>query len=440
MTYIKRQIDSVLTDWKDDAYRKPLLIRGARQVGKSSAVRNLAKSFDYYIEINFEMQGSMHLIFEQDLDPHKICEELSLLTNTPIIPGRTLLFLDEIQSCLPAISSLRFFYEKFPELHVVAAGSLLEFALKRLASYGVGRIRSLYMYPFSFEEFINALGESGLYEALVDCKVGEPFSEPIHNKFLDYLIRFVIIGGMPEVVATYIRTGSLLDCQVILDDLINSFYDDFAKYKSNVPTSRLKEVFISVVNQTGNKFVYSKASTDANHIQIKESVELLQLAGLIFPIAHSSGNGVPLAAEINLKYRKFIILDTGVFQRILGLKISDLILGVKLEQINKGELAEIFVGMELVKKYFKYTAAQLFYWQRESQGSQAEIDFLVQSGRNIVPIEVKSGTRGKMQSLYLFIREKNLQIGVRTSMENIGEVDKIRIFPMYAITRLLKQL
>ncbi|HNQ68613.1 MAG TPA: AAA family ATPase [Bacteroidales bacterium] len=440
MTYIKRQIDSVLTDWKDDAYRKPLLIRGARQVGKSSAVRNLAKSFDYYIEINFEMQKSMHLIFEQDLDPHKICEELSLLTNTPIIPGRTLLFLDEIQSCLPAISSLRFFYEKFPELHVVAAGSLLESALKRLASYGVGRIRSLYMYPFSFEEFINASGESGLYEALVNCKVGEPFSEPVHFKFLDYLIRFVIIGGMPEVVATYIRTGSLLDCQVILDDLINSFYDDFAKYKSNVPTSRLKEVFISVVNQTGNKFVYSKASTDANHLQIKESVELLQLAGLIFPITHSSGNGVPLAAEINLKYRKFIILDTGVFQRILGLEISDLILGAKLEQINKGELAEIFVGMELVKKYFKFNAAQLFYWQRESQGSQAEIDFLVQSGRNIVPIEVKSGTRGKMQSLYLFLREKNLQIGVRTSMENIGEVDKIRIFPMYAITRLLKQL
>jgi hypothetical protein len=440
MAYIKRQIDTVLTDWKADSYRKPLLIRGARQVGKSSAVRNLAKSFEYYIEINFEMQKSIHLIFEQDLDPHKICEELSLLTNTPIIPGKTLLFLDEIQTCLPAISSLRFFYEKFPDLHVVAAGSLLEFALKRLASFGVGRIRSIYMYPFSFEEFIDAVGESGLSEALAKCEIGRPFSEPVHNKFLDYLIRFVIIGGMPEVVATYIRTGSLYDCQIVLDDLINSIYDDFAKYKSNVPTSRLKEVFVSVINQAGNKFVYSKASTDSNHLQIKESVELLQLAGLISPVTHSSGNGVPLASEMNLKYMKFIVLDTGIFQRILGLEMSDLILGEKLEQINRGELAEIFVGTELIKSSSTFSAAQLYYWQRESQGSQAEIDYLVQRGQNVVPIEVKSGTRGKMQSLHLFLNEKNLQIGVRTSMENIGEVDKIRIFPMYALSRLLKQL
>jgi predicted AAA+ superfamily ATPase len=296
------------------------------------------------------------------------------------------------------------------------------------------------MYPFSFEEFIDALGESGLSEALAKCEIGRPFSEPVHNKFLDYLIRFVIIGGMPEVVATYIRTGSLYDCQIVLDDLINSIYDDFAKYKSNVPTSRLKEVFVSVINQAGNKFVYSKASTDSNHLQIKESVELLQLAGLISPVTHSSGNGVPLASEMNLKYMKFIVLDTGIFQRILGLEMSDLILGEKLEQINKGELAEIFVGTELIKGSSTFSAAQLYYWQRESQGSQAEIDYLVQRGQNVVPIEVKSGTRGKMQSLHLFLHEKNLQIGVRTSMENIGEVDKIRIFPMYALPRLLKQL
>ena len=401
MAYIKRQIDIVLSDWKADPYRKPLLIRGARQVGKSTAVRNLAKSFDYFVEVNFEMQKSMHLLFEQDLEPFKICEELSLLTNTPIIPGKTLLFFDEIQACLPAISSLRFFYEKYPELHVVAAGSLLEFALKRLGSFGVGRIRSVYMYPFSFEEFIDAVGESGLVESLRNCVLGRPFTELIHSKFIDYLIRFVIVGGMPEVVATYVRTSSLYDCQIILDDLINSFYDDFAKYKSNVPTSRLKEVFNSVINQVGNKFVYSQASTDSNHYQIKESIELLQLAGLIYPITHSSGNGVPLASEINLKYQKYIVLDTGLFQRILGLDLNDLILEAKLEQINKGELAEMFVGTELIKKEFTFSAPQLFYWQREAQGSQAEIDYLIQRGKAVVPIEVKAGTRGKMQSLHL---------------------------------------
>ena len=154
--YHKRFIDNILVDWKNSDDRKPLLLRGARQIGKSSAVRQLSKSFEHYVEINFEEKPEIKELFQRSLSPYQLCENLSFFTGIPIIPGKTLLFFDEIQSCLPAISSLRFFYEQMPELHLIAAGSLLEFALSELPSYGVGRVRSAFMYPFSFDEFLLA--------------------------------------------------------------------------------------------------------------------------------------------------------------------------------------------------------------------------------------------------------------------------------------------
>jgi predicted AAA+ superfamily ATPase len=440
MTYIKRHLDKNLIEWKTAKNRKPLLIRGARQVGKSSTIRNFAKQFDYFIEVNFEMQKTLHKLFDGDLEPHKICEELSVITNTPVIAGRTLVFFDEIQSCLPAISSLRFFYEKFPELHIVAAGSLLEFALQELPSFGVGRIRSLFLYPFSYEEYLDALGEKLLLQTLQNCEISKAFSDAIHKKLIDNFLRFMLIGGMPEVVATYVGGGSILDCQQVLDDLIISLYDDFAKYKENVPTSRLREVFGSVVNQTGGKFFYSKASSNSNHLQIKESIDLLELAGIIYPVTQSSSNGIPLAAEMNIKFRKYLIFDTGIFQRILGLNLSEVLLGDKLEQINKGALAELFVGLELIKSSSGSNFHPLFYWQRDARGSEAEVDYVIQLGKNIVPIEVKSGTSGAMQSLHLFITEKNCEYGIRTSLENIGQLPQIKIFPIYALATLIKKL
>ena len=437
--YLKRKIDTDLLKWKDTETRKPILLRGARQVGKSSTVRELGKQFDHFVEVNFERDDLKHNIksvFERGFSPKQICDELSIIYNTPIVPGRTLLFLDEIQSCIPAISSLRYFYEEYAELHVIAAGSLLEFALAELPSFGVGRIRSLFVYPFSFDEYLRATGMTILADALQKASPEKPLSDAVHHKCIQQLVHFILIGGMPEVVATHAQGGSLLECQDILDDLTLSLYDDFSKYKERVPSSRLREVFASVIHQTGGKFTYSQASQQANRLQIKESVELLELAGIIYPTTHTSANGLPLAAEMNTKYRKYLIFDTGIYQRFLRLNLGQLLDAESLQQVNKGALAELFVGLELKKSAPCNNPTQLYYWQREKAGSSAEVDYVVQCGSDIVPIEVKAGTKGSMQSMFQFLSEKGYNYGIRSSMENFGVYQHVKIVPLYAVSQI----
>ena len=434
--YFNRRIDKWLIEWKNEGNRKPLLLRGARQVGKSSTVRELGKRFDYFLEINFDKKESRDakLVFERSSSPKTICEELSIIYDIPIIPGKTLLFLDEIQSCISAISSLRYFYEEYPELHVVAAGSLLEFALEELPSFGVGRIRSLFLYPFSFDEYLRAINLPMLADAIQNASPEKPYFEAIHNKCIKQLLSFMLIGGMPEVVAAYVQSGSLFNCQKILDDITFSLYDDFSKYKQRVPSSRLRDVFASVIRQTGGKFTYSEASQNSNHGQIKESINLLELAGIIYPITHTSANGLPLGAETNIKHRKYIILDTGIYQRFLKLDLGQLLNAESLEQINKGALAELFVGLELLKSASSANPVQLYYWQREKPGSSAEVDYIIQRHNNIVPLEVKSGTKGTMQSMFQFLSEKKYPYGIRCSMENFGIFQNIKVYPLYAVS------
>jgi len=434
MGYLKRNIDTDLLEWKNAASRKPLILRGARQVGKSSAVRELGKSFDYFLEINFENKDNAGTkrVFEQHSDPRLICDELSAIYETPIVAGRTLLFLDETQDCPDVLSALRYFYEQMPELHVIAAGSLLEFALQKIPSYAVGRVRSMYMYPFSFEEFLHAMKRNILLEKLKAATPENPLSEEIHKKLKELFLRFIVIGGMPEVVAKFASGGSLLDCQNTLDELTETIFNDFAKYKQRVPAIRLEEVFAAIAAQTGQKFTYSQAVTSANQIQIKESIELLKMAGMIYAATHTSANGLPLGAETNARYRKLMIFDTGIYQRFLRLNLSQLLLEEKIEQINKGALAEMFVGTELIKSQNNRLPAELYYWQREKEGSNAEVDYVIQSEQEIVPIEVKAGTKGAMQSMFLFLEEKQRKYGIRCSMENFGEFQNIKIYPLYA--------
>lgn len=431
--YLERHIDEELVLWRNQAEGKPLLIRGARQVGKSTAIRHLAKQFDHFLEINFEEQRNVHSLFEGDLDPHQLCENLSIYFNIPITPGKTLLFFDEIQACIPAISSLRFFYEKYPQLHVVAAGSLLEFALSELPSFGVGRVRSMFMYPMSFMEYLWAMDEKLLADYIAGASPGHPLPVPIHEKALDLLKRFMILGGMPEVLAHYASKRDLRGATQLQDDLIISFRADFAKYRDRVPSLRIAEVFQSVVQQSGVNFVYSRAAVATSHRQIKEAVDLLIMAGLVIPVTHTSANGIPLGAEINTKKQKMLILDTGIFQRVLGLDVSDVLFESDFETVNRGAIAEQYVGLELLKSSSCYQQQSLYFWQREAKSSSAEVDYLIQKHDKIVPIEVKSGKKGAMQSLYLFLEEKNIAMGIRTSLENFGSMDRVLICPLYAI-------
>lgn len=435
--YLSRNVDHELLLWKTETGRKPLLLRGARQVGKSSSVRKLGESFEIFLEINFEENKRIHSLFKDDLTPQILCENLSLMFDMEIIPGKTLLFFDEVQACIPAISSLRFFYEKMPGLHVIAAGSLLEFALAEIPSFGVGRIRSMFMYPMSFDEFLNAIGQKKLCELKSKSDFQHPLNELLHDKLLTYLKKFLIIGGMPEVVLNYVTKNDLRECQRILDDLITSFRADFAKYKVKIPSLRIREVFESVVHQAGGKFTYTKASQNLNTAQIKEALELLVLAGLVIPVTHTSANGIPLGAEVNLKKRKMLLLDTGLFQRLMQFDISELLFDKGIDLVNKGGIAEQFVGLEIIKNTSCYVQKELFYWHREALNSNAEVDYLIQIQSDIVPIEVKSGTKGSMNSMLLFMKEKKAKHGYRISLENFAEYGNIKVCPLYTIANIL---
>ncbi len=439
-TYLNRSIDPILLDWKTSLDRKPLLLRGARQVGKSSAIRALSAHFEYYVEVNFEENRSIHTLFAGDLNPQQICENLSAVLNVPIIAGKTLLFFDEIQACLPAISALRFFYEKMPDLHVVAAGSLLEFALDELPSYGVGRVRSLFVYPFSFDEFLLAIGEVHLLKMKQNAHVHAPIQSILHEKLLDLFKKFLLVGGMPEAVLKYVQGRGLLEVQLVLDDLLVSVKADFAKYKKKVPSLRVLEVFESVAMQMGGKFVYTKAVTEAKLVQIKEAVNLLIMAGLVIPVTHSAANGIPVGAESDHKKRKMLLYDTGIFQRILGLNLSDIILSADFNSINKGALVELCIGLELLKYSNPYHSENLYYWHRETASSNAEVDYVYQKDTEILPIEVKAVHSGAMQSMYQFLKEKQRNKGIRFSFENFGSVDGVDIYPVYAVQNFVNSV
>lgn len=437
--YLQRNIDNELFTWKSETNRKPLLLRGARQVGKSSAVRNLSKHFTYFIELNFDENPALSKLFENNQLVDDVCEQLAIYSKTPVIAGETLLFFDEIQSCIPAISMLRYFYEKKPDLHVIAAGSLLEFAMSEIPSHAVGRVRSMFLFPFSFNEFLTALGENALLALIEKSNSDKPVNELIHQKIILYLRRFFIIGGMPEAVSVYKQTGDLLKVQNILNDLFISFQEDFSKYKKKIPTERIIEVFYAVIQQVGSKFTYSYPNATQNNNQVKEVLVLLQKAGLIIPVTHTAANGIPLGAETNPKKRKFLMLDTGIYQRSLGLNLTQLFNEEQMGFVNRGGMAELHAGLEIIKNGSCYSKPELYYWQRESRNSQAEVDYIIQKQDEIIPFEVKAGTKGAMQSLYIFMKEKNAKKGIRCSLENFSEYESIQVVPLYAIGNIFKR-
>lgn len=434
--YLKRSIDNDLLTWAKAKDRKPLLLRGARQVGKTTAIRHLAEQFDNYVEVDFNARNDIHYLFGGSYTPQEICQLLSVLLRTPIVAGKTLLFLDEIQACPQAINRLRYFYEQYPELHLIAAGALLEFALESLPSYGVGRIRSMFMYPFSYEEFLWATGDELLADMIDHATPLSPLPEAIHAQAVRQLHKFLVLGGMPAVVARYVQDGNIMECQQILQELILSYRDDFSKYKQRVPTMRIDAVFRSVAEQGLGKFVYAKVNSDGNSTQIKTALETLILAGLVYPVTHTSANGIPLGAEINEKYRRMIFLDTGLLQSILGLDIADFLNSTDLQVINKGAIAETFVGNEIVKASPCYMPRTLYCWHREKSGSCAEVDYVVQLGEKIRPIEVKSGLKGSMQSMRLFMQQKGIDYGIRTSLENFSVYEDVHVYPLYAIKNI----
>lgn len=454
--YIERPIDALLLEWKNSAVRKPLLLRGARQVGKSWAVEHLGETFDYFIEVNFEKRPEMLGVFQKIHDVHELAATLGMYYNTPVIPGRTLLFLDEIQKSADAIQSLWSFKEDYKELHVVAAGSLLEFALQDLPSFGVGRIRSLFVYPFSFDEFLVAEGKADWVKAKQEANTEKPLLSPLYNDLVQHFRTFLMVGGMPASVAAWVTTHDYSQCQAELDDIQLTYYDDFPKYAKKVDPTLLRNTLQSVVMQIGDKFTYSEVDGGYRADDVKKALKLLCDAGIIKRVSYTSGNGLPLGAEVNDKFRKYIYLDSGLLLRILDLdfggarQLTDMIIaGTSEDLVNKGGLAEMVLGWELVKYNNPRMQHDLFYWENTAEGTRSEVDYIIARDLKVLPIECKAGTSGKMKSMYEFMHQKHLAEAIRSSLENFSELERIdkkdqdavrhvQIVPLFAISNLFR--
>jgi uncharacterized protein len=428
---MKRTIDAALDEWKFKSNRLVLLLRGARQVGKTYSVRALGATFPHFLEINFEAQAQACVFFEGDLNINDLCEKLSAYTRVPIIPGETLIFFDEVQACPRCLRALRFFYEKLPALHVVAAGSLLEFAISEIPSFGVGRIASLFMQPMSFKEFLCAEGSELLADYVKKNGVSKPLDAPFHEKLLERLRIYLLIGGMPAVVDAYCKKRNLLDCQELIDGLLISLMDDFAKYNKRASSHILRDTLRSVSRQAGGKFKYSAVGDGMLIRETKSALDILERAGIIYRIYHTAARGIPLGAQVNDRKFKIIPFDSGLHQRMLGLEMSEHLVMSHEAMVNRGNNAEVFAGLEIIACGPGFRRPEIYYWHREQPESNAEVDYVIQKGERIMPIEVKSGVRGRMQSMRIFLSERNIPFGVRLSQENISRYENILSLPLY---------
>ena len=436
---MKRTILWELKKWKKEKYRKPLLIRGARQVGKTFIVRELGKDFEDYVEINFELTPMARKVFEMDLDPRRIIRDLSLFPGKKISPGRTLLFLDEIQEAPDAIKALRYFYELLPELHVVAAGSLLEFQLENIG-LPVGRVDSIYMYPLSFMEFLKARNEDLLLETLMSHHTKEKISDAAHGKLLILLGEYMTVGGMPEAAACFVESSDLKKCFKIHRSIIDTYRQDFNKYAKKYQLKYVELLFNSIPALLGKKFKYSHIPGEYRARELRPSLELLDKADILHRITHSSGQGIPLAAAEKPETLKLLFLDIALSQTILGVDLGSWILEPESNFINKGPLTEAFVGQELLAYSIPDQEARLFYWHRESPSSNAEVDYLLQQGDTIFPVEVKSGPTGSIKSLRIFLESHNRSPhGIRFSLGNFSIDNDIHNYPLYAVAKLMPQ-
>jgi hypothetical protein len=433
---MKRTIDYFLVQWKNGSNRKPLLLRGARQVGKTHAVRVLGKTFKHFIEINLEANQAARTILEKDLDLSRILLQLSELLQRQIYPGSTLLFFDEIQNVPQAITLLRYFYEQMPELHVIAAGSLLDFAIEHVG-VPVGRVTTLYMYPVSFVEFLVALGHDQWVKNILNYDIDKPLSDPLHEKIMGFLGIYLAIGGMPEAVNQWIKSQNSREVKRVHADLVYAYEQDFGKYAKKHQIKYLQLLFLKAIDQLANKFMFARVG-EYQKRELSPALELLEMAGLVYKVTRSAGQGIPIGAQADLEDFKIIFLDVGLSQALLKLDIAPWFIDPLATFINKGELVEAFVGQELLAYSDPIMKESLFYWHKESRGSSAEVDYLIQQQNQVIPIEVKAGVNKRILSMRVFLdSHPHSHYGIRLWAGQGQHEDIIYSYPLYAIVRPL---
>lgn len=412
---MKRAVYGDLRAWLVDARRKPLILRGARQVGKTWLVRELARERGLaLLEINFERDPLQAKAFD-GADPRRIFSDLALQTDHRAAPEESLLFLDEIQAAPEVLARLRWFAEEMPELPVVAAGSLLEFALADFAhSMPVGRVSYAYVEPLGFPEYLDAHGQEPLLERLRNWQPGDGISPSVHDKAWQWFDRYQMVGGMPAVVAADAQGADARTCRNIQRDLLHTYQDDFSKYSRRIDTRILRQVLLRVVASLGEKFVYSSVGEGVKPDTARRALEMLAAARLCKLIPHASANGLPLAAEKNDRLRKVALLDVGMGHALWNTPaLTRFPSWENLAPAIRGGLAEQMAAQQLHLVSGGFThEGQLFHWRREG-GRSGEIDHLLELHGMILPVEVKSGAAGAMKSLHQFMHDKRLPLALR---------------------------
>ncbi|MFO7535654.1 MAG: AAA family ATPase [Kiritimatiellia bacterium] len=407
---IARNAELHLKHWLDKKRRKPLVLRGARQVGKSTLVRQFAAHHGLILnEINLEKHLRLDEVFKS-LDIKKIVLELEGLVGRNIFGGG-LLFLDEVQATPHALAALRYFYEELPDLPVIAAGSLLEFALaKHSFSMPVGRVEYHHIGPVSFSEFI-ACKEPDLNPWRAAAARFEEIPETAHQRLLARLREYLFVGGMPEAVLEFLESGSLSEVQEVQRSIVETYQDDFAKYAQQAELVRLQRVFGKIPRHIGRKIKYANLSRDERSREIKACVELLSRAHVCQKVIASHCSGLPLSAETAEDTYKLIFMDVGIVNYLCGGRWKDISEASGQVLVNEGPLAEQFVGQHLA--YLGRDKPELHYWLREGRANNAEVDYVIAKGSRILPVEVKAGAGGSLKSLQQFVLEKKSMQAIR---------------------------
>ena len=410
---MKRCSVADLFRWFKGRDRKPLVLRGARQGGKSTLVRIFAEEHGLLLhEVNLERHFYLDDVFKT-LDIPRILSEIEGLTGEIRDPASSLIFLDEIQATPYALQALRYFYEERGDLAVIAAGSLLEFTLADHSfSMPVGRIAYYHLGPMSFKEYLLARDEE-LYGHLDNTRLDAPLPQTAHRRLLEKQREFLFVGGMPEAVNLFCETGSFEQVADALRDILGTYLDDFSKYAGKHELLRLQKVFRQIPAQIGKKVKYSNISRENRAAEIKSAIDLVLKAHLCWKVSHSDCSGIPLAAGVQDRVYKLLFIDLGLLNSMLGLQWSHILNMDERKLIHQGSLAEQFIGQELIGLTSGRKTPELYYWLREGKSNNAEVDFVLQSGTNILPIEVKSGKSGGLKSLQQFVLRKGTKLAVR---------------------------
>ncbi len=430
-----RVIEKRLVEWKKQKRRKPLILRGMRQVGKTYSVVEFGKKYfeGKVHHIDLEKRTDLHSVFDLNLDVQRIVSDLELVLNTQIDIGNDLLFFDEIQTCPRALMSLRYFYEDLPGLHVLAAGSLLEFALKDI-SFPVGRVQFMDMHPLSFEEFLLALGKEQAVNLLKD--ENRNITSAVHSVLLEDVRKYFFVGGMPESVKTFVETGKFQPVFDVQTQLIETFREDFSKYAPRADKRCLNMVLLNGARSVGKQIKYSRLAEGFSNPTVKNAFNLLSKARILYPVPAASAAGIPLGASASIKKFKALFADIGLLQNICGVKAGEELYKADLLAIYNGMLAEQFVGQELLS-----SGNDLYYWARESKSSTAEVDYLIERNGEIIPIEVKSGAAGRLKSLHILLKSfPHIAHGYVCSSASFSELpeQRIKFIPLYAMGFVLR--